>query len=64
MTLLNMANHTPPWTHFLNIELIIQIISIKAQQSMTGFLFLKLPRQACQNNSAHHFQEVEYALNI
>lgn len=36
---LNMVNHTPPWTHFLNIELIIQIIAIKAHQSKTGLIF-------------------------
>lgn len=39
MTSLNMVNHTPPWTYFLNTELIIQIISIKTQQSMTRFIF-------------------------
>ena len=46
MTSLNMVNHTPPWTHFLNIELIIQITAIKAHQSMAGFIFktISLPK--------------------
>ena len=39
MTSLNMVNHTAPWAHFLNIELIIQIMAIKTHQSMAGFIF-------------------------
>lgn len=47
-----MVNHTPPWTHFLNIELIIQITLIKTQQSVTGFFLSYLGKLAKERSAS------------